>query len=75
MKYKIRVKTSSKLDRVVVLSNETIKVDLKAKAIDGKANEALIKLLSKYFSTPQSTIVIKRGMKSKDKVIEISNKL
>ena len=75
MKYKVRVHSSSKVEKVTISSDETVKIQLKAKAVDGKANEALIKLLAKYFLTPQSTIVIKRGMKSKDKVIEISNKL
>ncbi len=40
-------------------------------AEDGKANEAVLKLLAKTFSLPKSALVIVRGKLSSDKIIRI----
>jgi len=42
-----------------------------APANDGKANQALILLLSKEFKTAQSQISITKGLKSRHKTIKI----
>ena len=39
---------------------------------DGKANEAVVKLLAKHFDVPKTTIRIKTGMASRTKIVEIS---
>ena len=44
---------------------------LRARAHDGEANAALIELLSDYFHAPKTAIEIKRGYKSREKVVEI----
>ncbi|OGH93591.1 MAG: hypothetical protein A2538_05190 [Candidatus Magasanikbacteria bacterium RIFOXYD2_FULL_41_14] len=49
----------------------TIKVKLTAPPVDGKANEALIELLSKKYQIPKSRIKIISGQKSKNKTLEI----
>ncbi|MFH0853880.1 MAG: DUF167 domain-containing protein [bacterium] len=58
--------------------NEVIKIDathyrarLAAAPVDGKANEALIKVLSVYFGVSKSAVVIARGEKGRKKIIEI----
>lgn len=43
------------------------------KATDNKANEAIINLLSEYFGTARSKIILKRGEKSRTKTFEIVN--
>jgi uncharacterized protein YggU (UPF0235/DUF167 family) len=43
-----------------LLGNIVYKVRLTVPPVDGKANEALIKFLSKQFDTPKSTITIIR---------------
>ncbi len=48
-----------------------LKVKITAKAIDGAANEAVIKLLSKYFNVPKSSVHILRGSTAREKTIEI----
>lgn len=40
--------------------------------LEGKANERVIQLLSKYLGLPKSALKIVRGEKMKKKVIEIS---
>lgn len=51
-----------------------LKVYLTAKPVEGKANKALIDLLSDHFHVKKSAIRIVKGEKSRDKVIEISEK-
>ena len=43
-----------------LLGNVIYKVRLTVPPVDGKANEALIKFLSKQFNTPKSSITIIR---------------
>ena len=45
-------------------------VYLRAKPHDGEANTALIKLLSKHFNVPKTSVTITRGAKSHVKQIE-----
>ena len=42
-----------------------------AVAEDGKANEAMLKLLAKHFNIPLSNISIIKGLKNRNKVIRI----
>lgn len=49
-----------------------IKVRVKAPAVGGKANKALIQLLAEFFKVSKKDIRIVRGEKSREKVIEIN---
>ncbi|MBS3076476.1 DUF167 domain-containing protein [Candidatus Pacearchaeota archaeon] len=60
MKLKIKVHANS--------SKEEVKVWLKEKAVDGKANLMLVKILKKYFGCD---VKIKSGFTSRIKVVEI----
>ncbi|MBW4640471.1 MAG: DUF167 domain-containing protein [Gloeocapsa sp. UFS-A4-WI-NPMV-4B04] len=44
---------------------------LKSPPVDGKANEELIRILTKKFDLPKSKIRIKSGLSSRQKLIEI----
>jgi len=54
-----------------ILEDGTIKVSLVTQPIEGKANEALKKLLSEVLDVPASNIRIIRGEKSRNKLIRI----
>ncbi len=45
-------------------------VYLRAKPHDGEANTALIKMISKYFNVPKTSVTISHGAKSHVKQIE-----
>jgi len=73
-KIKIRVlPRSSKNEVVGKMSDGTLKIKLTAPPVDGKANEALIKLLADYFDISKSKIKIATGATNKNKTIEILN--
>ena len=48
-----------------------IKIKLRAPAVEGKANAALISFLAERLKVPARTIVLVRGQKSRDKIIRI----
>lgn len=71
MKLNIRVVTKAKQQKIVKEEGR-LKVYVNAPPVDGKANEALIKLLAEYFKVKRNRISIVKGLKSKDKIIEVS---
>ena len=48
-----------------------IKIKLRAPAVEGKANAALISFLAERLKVPRRTIVLVRGQKSRDKLVRI----
>ena len=71
---KIRVSpNASKSEITEILADGTIKIKLKAPPIDGKANNELIKFLSKEWEIPKTNITITKGKTSKNKIILINN--
>jgi hypothetical protein len=66
MRISIIIKANAKQDKV-----ELPKVSVKAPAKDGKANEAVMKLLAEHFKVSKSNIKIIRGLKSKNKIVEV----
>jgi uncharacterized protein len=52
-------------------NQEYLKINLAAVPTDGKANDALIKFLSKFLKIPKSKIEILRGETSRIKVVKV----
>ena len=50
---------------------ERIKVRLAARAVDGKANEALIEFLAEHYRVPRRNVRITSGLTSRQKRVEI----
>lgn len=70
----IRVITKAKQQKIVKEEGR-LKAYLNAPPVDGKANAALIKLLSEYYNVKKSSVKIVKGLKSRDKVVELTTKL
>ena len=58
-------------DEIDLLGTRVLKIKVSSPPQDGRANDATIKLLSSYLSTPKSKIKITSGTKSQHKIIEI----
>ena len=71
MQKRVKVKPNSKQQKIEELADGSLIVYLKSPPVDGKANEELIKLLAKKFVVSKSSIRIKSGTTSRQKVIEI----
>lgn len=68
----ITVAPKSSRNRISILEGNDIKAYLTAAPTDGKANAALIGLLSKILKISKSKIEIIHGTKSKKKLLRIS---
>lgn len=71
MKIFVKVKTNAKEERVEQVGGKNYLVSVKAEPIDDRANEALAKLLARYFGVAPSTVKIVRGSSSRHKIIDI----
>ena len=50
---------------------ERIKVRLAARAVDGKANQALVEFLAQHYRVPKRNVRIESGLKSRQKRVVI----
>lgn len=71
MKIQAHIRPGSRHHERVLLADGVYEVRVKARAIDGKANEAAVKLLAKHFNVAPSRVNILRGHTSKHKLISI----
>jgi len=72
MQIQIKVTTNASLDEVIQLKKSYFLVKTTVAPEKGKANKAVIFLLSKYFKIPKSNISIIKGLSKKIKIIKIS---
>ena len=70
MKIQVKVKPNSKTQEVSQ-EGDTFIVKVKEPPKEGRANQAVIKLLAAYFGVPQSQVRILSGFKSRNKVVEV----
>ncbi|MBD5405260.1 YggU family protein [bacterium] len=71
---KIHLQPNAKRNEICgIYDNEYIKIAITTPPIDGKANETLIKFLSKELKIPKSNITITKGLTSRNKTIEIES--
>lgn len=70
----VRVRANAKISAITnLLSDGSLKISLSAPAVDGKANQALLKLLAQEFSVPLDNISILSGQTNRLKLIKISS--
>lgn len=72
VKILIRVKPGSSKDGVSVDSENNVTVKIRAKPIDGEANEYLVKYLASEFKISRSLIQIEKGTTSRLKRITLN---
>jgi len=72
MKISVRVRPNSKKEEISREGDGFI-VRVKEPPQEGRANQAVIKLLAGYFGVPTSRVSIVTGLSSKDKVIGITD--
>lgn len=68
----VRIQPGSSQSCLVGVSDDRLKIKLKAQAIEGQANKALVEFLSGYFKLPKSCISIASGELSRNKTVTIS---
>ena len=73
MKIQVKVKPNSKTEELSQEGDIFI-VKVREPPKEGKANQAVIKLLAKHFGVPQSQVRILSGFRSKDKLVEVEDR-
>jgi uncharacterized protein len=71
----VQVKPKKKKEFVEQVTQDYYIVSVNAPPVDGKANEAVIKSLAKYFAVSPSEIILVSGHTSKIKKFDIPAKL
>lgn len=69
----VRLKPRSSRCAVIGESEGVLVCAVNAPPVDGKANEALIELLSKHFDVPKKALELVAGLASKNKRVRVGN--
>ncbi|MBU1177810.1 DUF167 domain-containing protein [Patescibacteria group bacterium] len=69
--FNIRVITNAKRGEILDLGGGALKVKLTVPPVDGRANKELIKVLAEYFGVKKRDVIIRAGLKSRNKVVEV----
>ena len=73
MKINVKVMPHSIREEVLKQGDDYV-VRVKAMPQDGKANEAVIELIAKYFKVPKSVVKIVSGMTGRNKIVDIRSR-
>jgi hypothetical protein len=68
---RVHVVPNARSDSVVGIYGDAIKIKLRAPAVEGKANAALIRFVAEHLKVPRHSIALERGHASRDKLIRI----
>jgi uncharacterized protein len=68
----LRVKPKAKRDKIEVVDIDHLDIWVTSPPVEGRANEHVVKLLSKKLGAPKSSIEIIKGESGKNKVVNIS---
>ena len=72
MRITLRVKPNSKKGPLVEETDAGLLVYIREPAVEGRANKAVVELLSNYYGVPKTRIQIMRGATGREKVVEVS---
>ncbi|HQT91422.1 MAG TPA: DUF167 domain-containing protein [Candidatus Kryptobacter bacterium] len=70
MYLKVKAHPNSKKDTVVKRAEDSFEVFVRAKPVEGKANDAVLDLLSEFLKIPRSRLRLVRGAMAHNKLVE-----
>jgi uncharacterized protein (TIGR00251 family) len=73
MLLRVRVIPRSKKNEVIDMGNNRVKVNVISPPVDGRANRELIESLAQHYKKKKSSITIKKGTTSRNKLVEIAD--
>ena len=69
--FAVRVQPGASRERVVGAYGDAVKIALTAPAVDGKANDALVRYLATVLGVPRLSVEIASGALSRSKVVRV----
>lgn len=70
--FNVRVIPRAKQNSITLDNDGTVRVHTTTAPADGRANDAVIRALAKYWDVPRSSLRIIRGETSHNKVVQIA---
>jgi uncharacterized protein (TIGR00251 family) len=67
----VRLTPRAARDEVLGFEGDVLRVRVKAPPVEGRANDALLRLLAKVLGVRRSALTIVRGQMFRDKVVEV----
>ena len=67
----IYVQPGAKHNEIIGMHGDALKIKLATQPIEGRANIALVRYIATLFKVPLSHVTLKRGDKSRHKIIEV----
>ena len=67
----LKVKPNSSRQRLIDEADRSLMVYLQSAPVEGKANQELIQVVTKFFGISQSAVSIKSGLTARIKILEI----
>lgn len=71
VQFALRVQPGAKREGVVGVYGDTLKIALNAPAVDGRANEALVRFVAEALRVPRASVSIVSGLSSRSKVVRV----
>ena len=71
LSFQALIKTSARRAEVVV-EESLLRISVKARPVDGRANSEAIKLIARTFSVPQKSVELVRGARSRQKFFRVA---
>lgn len=70
-RYTVRVKPGSRRPGVETAEDGALTVAVAARAVEGAANEAVVRALAEHFGLPRSRVTIARGHTARVKLVDV----
>lgn len=67
------VQPGARGNAIAGLHGMRVKIRISAPAVDGRANDALIRFVAGLFGLPKARVHLEHGARSRDKVVRIEN--
>lgn len=71
MRIKVRVVPNSKKESIQQIDSTTYRIKVREKAMEGRANEAVLRLITKHAGVSMADVRIIHGLTSREKIIGI----
>lgn len=71
MKISVRVKPGTKQEKIEKIGERDFIIRVKEKPQEGKANQAVIRVLAEFFGVAKSGVTLLKGQTAREKVFEI----
>jgi uncharacterized protein (TIGR00251 family) len=71
MKITVKIKPNAKEERVEKTGENSYSVWVRQRLVEGRANEALVKVLAEHFGVSKSAVVLVKGRTSRQKLFEV----